>query len=150
MDIDQRLTADLQDAMRRRDALRREMLRMMRSALHYEEVARQAPLDEPTVIQVLQREVNKREEALILFRKGNRQDLVDKAEGEIAVIREYLPQRLSDAEVEALVREAIAETGATGVKQLGQVMKAVMPRTQGRADGKVVSDTVRRLLGGAA
>ncbi|MHB0876034.1 MAG: GatB/YqeY domain-containing protein [Anaerolineae bacterium] len=148
MDVDQRLSADLKDAMRRGDVLRREMLRMMRSALHYEEVAKQAPLDEQTAVQVLQREVSKREEALILYRKGNRQDLVDKAEAEIAVVREYLPQRLSDAEVESLVREAIAETGATNVKQLGQVMKALMPRTQGRADGKVVSDTVRRLLGG--
>jgi uncharacterized protein len=148
MDIDQRLTADLQDAMRRGDVVRREMLRMMRSALHYEEVAKQAPLDEQTVIRVLQREVSQREEALILYRKGERQDLVDKAEGEIAVVREYLPQRLSDAEVETLVREAVAETGAKDVKQLGQVMKALMPRVQGRADGKLVSDTVRRILGG--
>lgn len=148
MDIDQRLTADLQDAMRRGDVVRREMLRMMRSALHYEEVAKQAPLDEQTVIRVLQREVSQREEALILYRKGKRQDLVDKAEGEIAVVREYLPQRLSDAEVETLVREAVAETGAKDAKQLGQVMKALMPRVQGRADGKLVSDTVRRILGG--
>lgn len=149
MGIDERLGADLQDAMRRGDVLRREMLRMMRSALHYEQVARQAPLDEQAVIQVLQREVNKREEALLLYRKGGRQDLVDKAEGEIAVIREYLPARLTDAEIEALVREAVAEIGATDVKQLGQVMKAIMPRVQGRADGKVVSEMVRQALGGA-
>jgi uncharacterized protein len=146
MDVSGRLEADLHDAMRKGDALRREMIRMMRTALHYEEIARRAPLDDVTTTEVLQRETKKRQEALVFFRQGRRQDLIDKAEAEIAVIAQYLPQPLGADEIEALARQAIAEAGATDPKQMGQVMKLLMPRVRGRADGRALGDLVRKLL----
>ena len=146
MDVGERLSADLHDAMRKGDVLRREMIRMLRTALHYEEIARRGPLDEAATIEVLQRETKKRQEALELFRQGRRQDLVDKAEGEIAIIAGYLPQPLAADEIEALARDAVAEAGADNPKQMGQVMKLLMPRVRGRADGRALSELVKKLL----
>ncbi|MGQ9553687.1 MAG: GatB/YqeY domain-containing protein [Anaerolineae bacterium] len=146
MTINERLQGELESAMRSGDVLRRETVRMMRAALRNEEVARRGALDEQATMEVLQREVKKRQEALELYRKGGRQDLVAKAEGEISIISSYLPQQMSGEEIERLVREAIQELGANDVRQMGQVMKVLMPRVKGRADGKLVSDTVRALL----
>lgn len=146
MTINERLQAELESAMRSGDVLRRETVRMMRAALRNEEVARRGVLDEQATMEVLQREVKKRQEALELYRKGGRQDLVAKAEGEISIISSYLPQQMSGEEIERLVRETIQELGANDVRQMGQVMKVLMPRVKGRADGKLVSDTVRALL----
>jgi len=150
MDLDERLLADMQDAMRTSDKLRREMLRMLRAALHYEAVARRGPLDEATATEVMQRELKKRQEAIELYRQGGRQDLVEKTEGEMAIISSYLPQQLSTEEVERLARQAIFEAGASDPRQMGQVMKVLIPKVKGRAQGKVVSEMVRRLLSQSA
>ncbi len=140
------LMADLQAAMRAGNAPRRDILRMLRSELHNEEVARLQPLDEEAEIQVLQREAKKRQEALEMFRQAGRQDLVDKTEADLAVIAEYLPEPMGPEEIEALVRQAISASGADDIRQMGQVMKIVMPLVKGKADGKIVNETVRRLL----
>ena len=146
MELQERLLSDQQAAMRSRDELRRETLRMLRTALHNEEIARRGPLDEAATQEIMQREVRKRQEALELFRQGKRPDLVAKAEGEIAIISSYMPAQLSEQEVERLATEAIGEAGAGDPRQMGQVMKLLMPRVKGRADGKAVSEIVRRLL----
>jgi hypothetical protein len=149
MAMNERLQADLEAAMRSRDVLRRETVRMVRAALRNEEVARRGALDDQATIEVLQREVRKRQEALEMYRQAGRQDLVAKAEGEISIIATYLPQQITAEEIERLAREAIQELGANDVRQMGQVMKVLMPRVKGRADGKLVSETVRALLGGS-
>ncbi|MBP2684285.1 MAG: hypothetical protein H6Q79_2324, partial [Deltaproteobacteria bacterium] len=92
--------------------------------------------------------VKQRRESIEAFLQGNRPELADKERAEIAVLERYLPKALSPQEIEALVREAIAETGAKGPSDMGRLMKAVMPKTAGRADGKAVNETVRRLLAG--
>jgi uncharacterized protein YqeY len=142
------LQADLQQAMRAGDVVQREMLRMLLTALRNEEVARRGQLTPEEEQAVLRREIKRREEALPLFRQGKREDLVAKAEAEIAVIRSYLPEELDEQALVELAQAAIREVGAKDVRQMGQVMKVLMPRVQGRADGSVVSQVVRRLLAG--
>ena len=146
--LQERLLADMQAAMRSGDVPTREILRMMRSAVQYEEVERRAKLDDAAVVDVLQREVKKRHEAIELFRQGQRQDLVSKAELEIKIISQYLPAQLGADELESIVRATVQEIGASGPKQMGEVMKALMPKIKGRADGKLVSELVRRVLSG--
>ena len=146
MSLADRLLKDMQDAMRAGDTLQRDTLRMVRAALRNEEVARRRALTEEEALDVLRREVKRREEALDLFRKGKRDDLVRKAEGEIGVIALYLPEPLSEEEVEQMAREAIAEVEASDARQMGQVMKVLMPRVKGRAEGRFVSEMVRKLL----
>ncbi len=142
------MQADLQQAMRAGDVVQREMLRMLLTALRNEEVARRGQLTPEEEQAVLRREIKRREEALPLFRQGKREDLVAKAEAEIAVIRSYLPEELDEQALVELAQAAIREVGAKDVRQMGQVMKVLMPRVQGRADGSVVSQVVRRLLAG--
>ena len=144
--LEERLLADTQAAMRSGDVARRDILRMMRAAVHNEEVARRGKLDDAAVVEVLRRELKKREEALLLFQQGKRDDLVAKARNEIEIISSYLPSQLGPEEVERIVREVAQELRATDQRQMGQVMKAVMPRLKGLADGKLVNETVRRVL----
>lgn len=146
MALTDNLLADMHAAMRAGDVRRRETLRMLRAAIRNEEVARGGPLDEAALIEVLQREAKKRQEPLEMYRRAGRQDLVQEMETELAVIAEYLPEPMSAEEIEAVVREAIAEAGADDPRQLGQVMKLAMPRVKGRADGRQVSELARRLL----
>lgn len=154
-----RIQADIKDAMRQRQRERLDALRMAMSDLKNAgiekkgrlglsaEVANPADhLDEAETIQVLQKLLKRRREAAEQFRAGGREDLASNELAEAAVIEHYLPRALDAAALEALVRAAIAETGATTVKDMGAVVKAVMARASGRADGKSVSEAVRRLL----
>ncbi len=129
--------------------MRKRTLRLVLSAVKLAEVEKRGPLDEAGMIAVLQKEVRVRQEAIQDSERANRPDLVEAARAEMAVLHSYLPQPLSDEELTALVRQAIAETGADGPAAMGKVMKALMPSVQGRADGKTVSDRVRQMLAGA-
>ncbi len=142
-----KLMTDLKAAMRAGDQARRDTLRMLRAAIQNEEVERRSPLDDEAVIEVLQREAKKRQEPLDIYRKAGRVDLAAQMEVELAVIAGYLPQPMGAEEIEALARCAIAEAGVTDLKGVGQVMKVLMPQVKGRADGRQVSEIVRRLLG---
>lgn len=132
--------------MRGGDALRRDVLRMVANAAYNVEKRNQRPLTDDEFLAVLTREVKTRRESVEAFAKGGRQDLVDKEQAEIDILTEYLPQALSDAELGALVEEAVAATGASSARDLGKVMGWLSPRTRGRADGKVVSGLVARRL----
>ena len=145
MNTKEKLTADLKDAMRARDTLRKRVLRLALASIKNAEIAKQAELSEAEVVKVLQKEVKERRDTIEGAQKAGRDDLVAEAEAEIAVLETYLPQQLSEAELEALVRETIAEVGATSMREMGKVMSAVMPKVQGRADGKAVSQMVRKL-----
>jgi uncharacterized protein YqeY len=146
MSIQDRLAADLRVALREQDAPRKGALRMALTALKYARVAKNADLTDEEMIAVLSKEVRQRQDSIVEFEKGGREDLVALEAAEIEVLREYLPRELSHDEIVALAREAIDETGASGPKQMGQVMRVLMPRVRGRADGRVVSGIVRDLL----
>src|SRR4051794_21804553 len=132
--------------MRSGDALRRDVLRMAQNAIYNVEKSKRITMSDDDIIGVLTREVKTRRESVDAFRKGGREDLVAKEEAEIAILSEYLPQQLTEAEVAALVQEAIAATGASTARDMGKVMGWLSPRTRGRADGKVVSGLVAQAL----
>jgi uncharacterized protein YqeY len=133
-------------AMRSGDVLRRDTLRMVWSAVYAVEKRDHATLTDDQAIGVLAREVKTRRESVEAYRKGGREDLAAKEEAEIEIISGFLPQALTEAEIGALVDEAIAATGAASARDLGKVMGWLAPRTRGRADGKVVSGVVAAAL----
>ena len=132
--------------MRSGDALRRDVLRMAQNAIYQVEKKDRRELSDDDVVGVITREVKTRRESVEAFRKGGREDLAAKEEAEIAILSEYLPQPLSEGEMQALVDEGIAATGASSARDLGKVMGWLAPRTRGRADGKLVSGMVARSL----
>jgi len=137
------------EAMKARDQGRLLPLRMLKTALTNKEVERGQALTPAEELQVLSGLVKQRRESIEQFSRGGRQDLADKEAAEIVVLQSYLPPALAEAELTTLVREAMAETGASSPKDLGRVMKAVMAKVPpGAADGKLVNEIVRRQLGG--
>ena len=149
MSLQERVQSDIAVAMRGGDALRRDVLRMVTSAAYSVEKRQGRPLTDDEYLVVLSREVKTRRESVEAFRAGGRQDLVDKEEAEIAILADYMPQALTEAELAALVRDGIAATGATSARDMGKVMGWLSPRTRGRADGKHVSELVVQALAGA-
>jgi uncharacterized protein YqeY len=148
MSLKQRLTADLQDAMRQQERTRRDTIRMALAAIHNAEIEARGELDEDAALDVLIKQAKMRRESIVEFEKGGRQDLVDKETAELEVISSYLPQQLSRDEIVETARQVIQETGASGPKDIGRVMPALMQRLQGRADGRLASEVVRELLAG--
>jgi uncharacterized protein YqeY len=141
-----RLHEEMTAATRSGDALRRDTLRMVWSAIYAIEKRDHAELSDEQTLTVLAREVKTRRESVEAYRGGGREDLAAKEEAEIAIIAGFLPRALTDDEVRALVEEGIASTGATSARDLGKVMGWLTPRTRGRADGKVVSGMVAAAL----
>ena len=148
MDIKARLEEDIKAAMRTREVARLSTLRLVKAAIKNAEVAKLAELTHDEVITILSREVKQRRETIPDFTRGNRLDLVEKAEQEIAYINAYLPAPLSTAEIDEIILAAIADASATGLRDQGKVMGLVSPRVKGRADGKEVSQRVRMHLEG--
>jgi uncharacterized protein len=148
MALKERLDAELKTAMREKDALKLSVIRMLKSAVKYREIEIMKPLDDAGVLAVVGSEIKRRRDSVEQYRAGNRQDLVDKEEAEIAFLQAYLPAQLSEDELRAKVDAAVASTGAKGPKDMGAVMKALLPDVQGRADGKVVSEMVKSRLSG--
>jgi uncharacterized protein YqeY len=145
----ERLQTETTAAMRSGDALRRDVLRMASNSLYMVEKREGRPLTDDEELQVLSREVKTRRESVEAYQSAGRADLADRELAEIAILSEFLPAALSDAELEALVSEAISATGAASPRDLGKVMGWLAPRTRGRADGKRVSELVARSLASA-
>lgn len=147
MTLQEKLTAELKASMLARDADRTATLRLVKSALGYVQIEKKTEqLPDTEVTAVLQREAKRRRDARDEYEKGGRPELAAKEQAELVIIEEFLPKALSAEELEALVRAVIAETGATGKKDMGLVMKAAQARAAGRADGKLLSGVVGRLL----
>lgn len=147
MSLSEKIQKDLTDAMRSKDELRLSVLRGIKSAIKYKETEKIRQLDESECIQILQTLVKQRKESIDQFAKGNRQDLVDKETKELAIIEAYLPASASEAEMDAAINKAIAETGANSIKQMGAVVKAAKSALEGKVvDGKALSDRVRARL----
>ena len=140
------LNEDIKTAMKSRDKERLSVLRMIKSSLLNEEIAKGSELNSDEELTVLAREKKQRNESLEEFTKADRQDLVLKLENEIVIVDEYLPQQLSQEEVAALVKEAVRQTGASSMADMGKVMGALMPKVKGKADGNIVSSLVKSEL----
>ena len=141
------LENDLKDAIRTGDDLRKRTLRMALSAIKLAEIEKGTPLDEPAVLAILQKEIKTQRETIADAERAGRPELAAEAMAEIDLLETYLPEPLTPKEIEDLARAAIAEVGATSAREMGQVMKVLMPRIQGRAEGAQVSQIVRQLLG---
>lgn len=146
MSLKQQLTDAMKQAMKAKDTLRLSTVRMVLAAIKNREIEQRGDLDDEAVIGVLSSLVKQRKESVQLYQEGNRPELAEKEQAELAVLREFLPAPLSEAEVVALIEQAVAETGAASMKDMGKVMKIVSAQTRGRADGKQVSDLVRARL----
>lgn len=146
MDTKQQLEIDLKEALRSGDELRKRTLRMALSAIKLVEVDKGTSLDEGEVLVILQKEIKSRRESIADAEKAGRSDLIAESEAEISVLEGYLPQSFSQDEIEEMAKEVIADEGASSLQDMGKVMKVLMPKVQGRADGSLVSQTVRQLL----
>jgi uncharacterized protein YqeY len=148
MTLQDRIESAMRDAMRVRDERRTQTLRMAMSAAHNRQIELGRSLADEDYVEILARQVKQRRESIEAFRAGGRDAMAANEEAEAAILAEFLPEALSAAELEAIVRAAISETGASSPADLGRVMGTVVPQTKGRAEGKAVSDLVRRLLAG--
>jgi len=145
--LKERIDADLKEAMRSKDELGTSVLRMLKSAVRYKEVEPGGhALEDAGVLAVIQSLIKQRRDSVEQFRAGGRPELADKEEREIAKLQSYLPAQMSADELRAEVRAAIAQVGAKGPKDMGAVMKALMPKVQGRAEGKAVSEAAKSEL----
>lgn len=148
MSIKDLLTEDMKQAMKDKESgrLRLSVIRMAKASIKNLEIDQKRDLTDEEVVTVLMKEVKMRQDSLEEFAKAGRTELVEQAEQEIAVLKKYLPEQLSDDELRELVKASIAETGAAAAKDMGKVMAAVIPKTKGRADGKRINAMVRELL----
>ena len=146
MSITQRIAEDSKQAQKKGDQLRLSTLRMLKSELKYKEIEKGKPLSEEEEIQVLSSSVKKRKDSIAQFKQGNRLDLVVKEETELSIIQAYMPEQLTEEELNRVVDDTLAEVSAQGKSDLGKVMKSLMPKVKGRADGKIVNQIVTSKL----
>ena len=146
MSLKERLLEDMKAAMKEKDSVRKDAIQMVRTAILQTEKDNRITLEDDGVIEVIAKEVKKRKSILPEYEKSGRQDLIDKLKYEIEVLTGYLPQQLTEDELEEIVREVVREIGAGSPADVGRVMKAVMPKVSGRADGKTVNEIVKRIL----
>jgi uncharacterized protein len=146
MGLEERLVEEMKAAMKSSDKLRLSTIRMIRSTIKYKEIELRKPLDDETIQRVIQGMVRKGEESLEQFKLGGRMDLVEKESKEIEVLKSFLPQSLTQEEVIKIIDQTIEETQVTSLKDLGKVMKSVMSKLQGKADGKLINQLVKERL----
>lgn len=147
MSLKEQLLEDMKVAMRQKDAVSKNAIQMARAAILQIEKDNRITLDDDGIIDVIAKEVKKRRDVLPDYEKSGRQDLADELTAEINALMKYLPRQLTEEELEAIVRQTVDEIGASSPRDMGKVMQAVMPKVKGRADGKVVSAIVKRILG---
>jgi uncharacterized protein YqeY len=146
MSLKQRINEDMKAAMRAKDQARLESIRMLMAAIQRREVDERITLDDPQVTAVIEKMIKQSRDAVDQFAKGGRQDLVDKENRDIAILKAYLPEPLSEAEIDKLIEAAIAEAGAISVKDMGKVVGSLKPKLQGRADMGKVSGKIKQRL----
>ena len=140
------LETALKEGLRSGDELLKNTVRMVLSSIKLMEIEKGTPLDETGIASVLQKEVKSRRESIVDAQRADRPDLVASAEAEIAILESFLPKAMASEELETLARQAVQEVGATSLREMGQVMKVLIPRLQGRASGDQASQAVRKLL----
>jgi hypothetical protein len=145
--LKEKLNSDLKQALRDRDKLRVSVIRLVLSAVKNTEIAKRAELEETDILGVIAKEAKQRKESIEAFKRGDRQDLVDQEEAELAILMEYLPKQMSRDEIIAAARKVIAEAGAQGLSDKGKVMGKLIPQLKGRAEGSQINAVVSELLG---
>ncbi len=146
MGLKERLKADMKEAMKAKDKVKLSTIRMINSLIKNAEIEKRGELTDEEIIQLLMKYAKQRKESIEMYEKGGRQDLVEKEKAELAVVESYLPKQMSEDEIREIVKQTIEEVGASSIKDMGKVMKAVMPKVKGRADGSVVNRIVKELL----
>ncbi|HOJ10466.1 MAG TPA: GatB/YqeY domain-containing protein [Clostridiales bacterium] len=147
MSLKEQLLNDLKTAMKEKDTVRKDSVQMVRSAVLQVEKDKKVTLDDDGIIDIIAKEIKQRKDVLPDYEKSGRQDLVDRQLREIEILSQYMPQQLSEQELETIVRETVRELGANSVRELGKVMQAVMPKVRGKADGKLVNQIAKKVLG---
>lgn len=145
--LTERIRAELTEAMKARDAVRTSTLRLLQAAFKNEQIEKGHELSDEEAVAVVRRAVKQRQDSIEQFGKGGRQDLVDKETAELAILKAYLPEQMSDLETEKLVQDVIAMVGADSKKDIGRVIKEIMTTHRGRVDGKRVQELANRFLG---
>ena len=146
MSLKERLMDDLKTSMKNRDKTRKDVVTMIRAAVKQKEVDERVELDDEGIIDIISKQVKQKKDAVEDFKKGQRQDLVELTEKEIEILLEYLPQQLTEAELDEIVKAAIDEVGANTLKDIGKIMSNVLPKVKGRADGSIVNKIARQYL----
>jgi uncharacterized protein len=142
-----KLNEDLRQSLRGGDTLRCSVIRMLLSAMNYSEIAKQATLTDSDIVGVIGKEIKQRKESIEAYKQGNRPELAAKEEAEMAILKAYLPEQMSHAEITEIAKKIIAETGASGARDKNKVMPKLMPLVKGKADGQEVNSVVNELLG---
>lgn len=146
MNLSERLNDDMKQAMKSQDKFKLTTIRMMRASVKNMEIELRRPLEDSEVLDILSREIKIRKDSLQEFQKAGRDDLVTGLAAEIEIISQYLPEQLTEEEIQEIVRQTIHELGASSKADMGKVMGALMPKTKGRADGKLVNKAVQQFL----
>ena len=142
MSLKQKLQEDLKSSMKNKDTVRKSVVTLIRASIKQYEVDNRVELDEDGIA----KQLKQRRDALVEFEKAGREDLIKETEGEIEVLKEYLPQQLSEEELEEIVKSTISEVGATSMKDMGKIMSVIQPKVKGRADGKLINKLVKQNL----
>ncbi len=147
MDLYEKFNKDMVEAMKNKDKERLTVLRMIKGAMQLDHINNKKEMDESLLIDSVSKQIKMRNDSLEEFKKGNREDLVEQTEKEIAILNEYLPEQLSEEEVDAIIEEAFAKVNPTSAKEMGLIMKEVTPKLKGKADMKEVSNKIKNKLG---
>ncbi len=148
MGLKERIMADMKEAMKAKDTVRLSTLRLLLSEIKNKEIDKRGELTDDEILAVIQKAVKQRRESIQQYKDGGREDLAEKEQKELEVLEAYLPQPLSEEELMSLIDEVIKEVGATSMRDMGKVMREIMPKVRGRADGKLVNELVKKRLSG--
>ena len=144
MSLKEKLQEDLKSSMKNKDTIRKSVITLVRAAIKQIEVDQRVELDDVAVMDIISKQLKQRNDSLAEFEKAGREDLIEETKSEIQVLKEYLPQQLSEEELEKIVIETIAEVGATSMKDMGKIMAIIKPKTAGRADGRKINELVKK------
>ncbi len=146
MSLKEKINSEMVSAAKAKDKIRLSTIRMIKSTLHNKEIELKGELSDADLLQMLSSIVKQRKDSIEQFRKGGRADLTEKEEAELKVVQEFMPEQMSEEKIEAEIEKAIGEVSAVSIKEMGKVMKVLIPRLTGRADGKMVSEKVKTKL----
>lgn len=146
MTLKQKLQEDLKTSMKNKDTLRKSVITLIKSSIKQVEVDKRIELNDDDVIDIISKQLKQRNDSLEQFLDAGREDLVEETRSEIEVLKEYLPQQLSEEELNEIVKQTISEVGATSMKDMGKIMSVIKPKTKGRADGKLINKLVKENL----
>jgi len=146
MSLKEKLQEDLKSSMKNKDTVKKSVVTLIRASIKQYEVDNRVELSDDEIVDLIAKQLKQRRDSLVEFKKANRDDLVSETESEIEVLKEYLPQQLSEEELNEIVKATISEVGATSMKDMGKIMAAIKPKTKGRADGKLINELVKNNL----